>query len=179
MKVEPADGAESAAKFALYEGYGAEVEKMRGTLLKFYEESRPTVPVAVAADMDSQVKGIDSTEAMGIFDESREWFVYHMMRQAERNNVKMAGILDGFEKRLEYLATNLQPECPICLELFQAGGPHAAETLGCCHKVCAECWEHWSAVTHGRPFCPLCRNEEFLGAVAERMSASASPGSDD
>ena len=27
------------------------------------------------------MKRIDSTEAMGIPDESREWFVFHMMKQ--------------------------------------------------------------------------------------------------
>ena len=40
--------------------------------------------------MGKRVKGIDSTEAMGIPDEAREWFVFHMMKQAERNNVSMA-----------------------------------------------------------------------------------------
>merc|ERR1712083_1245148 len=104
--------------------------------MKFHEETKPTVPAAIAADMDSQVKGIDSAEAMGIQDDAREWFVFHMMRKAERNNLKMAGILDGFEKKLQFLATNDQRECPVCLEDFQENGPHAAETLGCCHKVC-------------------------------------------
>lgn len=154
----------------LYEGYGTEVEQMRGTLMKFHEETKPTVPAAIAADMDSQVKGIDSAEAMGIQDDAREWFVFHMMRKAERNNLKMAGILEGFEKKLEFLASNDQSECPICLEDFVAGGDHAAETLGCCHKVCKDCWSNWSSVMSGRPFCPLCRHEEFLGAVAARVA---------
>jgi len=169
LRQEPKDEAECTAKFLLYEGYGAEVEEMRGTLFKFYEESRPTVPEAVAVDMDKRVKGIDSTEAMGIPDGAREWFVFHMMRQAERNNLNMASILDGFEKKLEFLASNDQSECPVCLECFEDGGVHAAETLSCCHKVCKDCWKNWSTVMHSRPFCPLCRHEEFLGALAERM----------
>merc|ERR1712072_1590257 len=102
---------------------------MRSTLFKFYEESRPTVPAVVANDMDKQVKGIDSTEAMGIPDDAREWFVFHMMRQAERNNLHMASILDGFEKKLEFLASNDQNECPVCLEEFADTGAHAPETL--------------------------------------------------
>jgi len=154
----------------LYEGYASEVEQMRGSLLTFHEETKPTVPAVIAADMDKQVKGIDSAEAMGIPDDAREWFVFHMMRQAERNNLKMANILDGFEKKLEFLAKNDQTECPVCLDPFTEDGDHAAETLGCCHKVCKECWESWSAVMQGRPFCPLCRHEEFLGAVASRMA---------
>jgi hypothetical protein len=166
LRHEPEDEAECTAKFMLYENYAAEVEQMRETLLKFHEETKPTVPPAIASDMNKQVKAIDSTEAMGIYDEAREWFVYHMMRQAERSNLKMAGILDGFEKKLEFLANNNQSECPICLEVFAAEGVHAPETLGCCHKVCKDCWETWTSVTGGRPFCPLCRHDEFLGVVA-------------
>merc|ERR1711988_759840 len=56
---------------------------------------------------------------MQIPDRSREWFVYHMMRQAEKNNLKMAGILDGFDKKLKFLAQNDQAECPVCFEPFQ------------------------------------------------------------
>jgi hypothetical protein len=169
LRKEPANESECTAKFLLYEGYASEVEEMRNTLFKFYQESRPTVPAAVVADMDKQVKNIDTVEAMGIPDDAREWFVYHMMRQAERNNLRMAKILDGFEKKLEFLASNDQNECPVCLERFEDGGAHAAETLGCCHKVCKECWTNWSTVMSGRPFCPLCRHEEFLGAIASRM----------
>lgn len=175
LRFEPKNEAECAAKFMLYEGYGSEVEQMRGTLLKFHEETKPTVPAAIAADMDRQVNGIDSTEAMGIHDDAREWFVFHMMRQAERNNLKMAGILEGFEKKLEFLASNDQSECPVCLEDFTAEGDHAPETLGCCHKVCKDCWNNWSSVMGGRPFCPLCRHDEFLGAVAARVTGAPAP----
>lgn len=169
LRSEPNDEAQCTAKFLLYEGYGAEVEEMRSTLFKFYEETRPTVPLAVASGMDKQVKIIDSAEAMGIPDDAREWFVFHMMRQAERNNLHMANILDEFEKKLKFLATNEQNECPVCLECFEESSIHAQETLGCCHKVCKDCWANWSTVMGGRPFCPLCRHEEFLGAIAERM----------
>lgn len=172
LRKEPSNETECAAKFMLYEEYGSEVEKMRATLIKFHEETRPTVPAVIASDMDKQVKGIDTTEAMGIPDDAREWFVFHMMRKAERNNHKMAGILDGFEKKLEFLASNDQSECPVCLENFTAEGEKAPETLGCCHKVCKSCWANWSSVMNGRPFCPLCRNEEFLGAVASRVSGA-------
>lgn len=171
LREEPSDEAECAAKFMLYEGYSKEVEKMRATLFKFAEDSRSTVPSAVAADMDQQLKNIDSAEAMGIPDGMREWFVFHMMRQAEKNNRSMAKVLDGFEKKLEFLAANDQDECPVCLEKFEPSGEHAAETLGCCHKVCKDCWVHWTAECHGKPFCPLCKHDEFMGQVAERMSA--------
>merc|ERR1740138_588235 len=167
--------AECAAKFLLYEGYGREVEGQRETLLKFHGESRETLPAAVVHDMDRRVGAIDSREAMGIPDDAREWFVYHMMRQAERNNFAMAKTLSDFEQKLAFLAKNDQPECPVCLECFSDAGPRAAETLGCCHKVCRECWDNWTEVTGGRPFCPLCRREDFLGAVTARATE---PGHD-
>jgi len=170
LKKEPADETECASKFQLYEGYSTEVEAMRKTLYDFVEESKPTLPAAVANDMDKQVKKVDSTEALGIPDETREWFVYHMMRQAQKNNRTMASILDAFEKRLQFLASNNQTECPVCLEDFAETGEHAAETLSCCHKVCKSCWAHWSQVSHGRPFCPLCRHEDFLQALAANVA---------
>mmetsp|Transcript_57077 Transcript_57077/g.105520 ORF Transcript_57077/g.105520 Transcript_57077/m.105520 type:complete len:364 (+) Transcript_57077:78-1169(+) len=169
LKKEPSDDTECASKFQLYEGYASEVEEMRKTLYNFVEESKPTLPAVVASDMDRQVKRVDSTEALGIPDETREWFVYHMMRKAQGNNGMMAGILDTFEKRLQFLANNNQKECPVCLEDFAESGIHAAETLSCCHKVCKGCWAHWSQVSHGRPFCPLCRHEDFLDALAANM----------
>ena len=169
LRTEPANEEECAAKFMLYEGYAREVEEMRNTLLKFNDETRPTLPPTVAADLGNQIGKIDSTEAMGIPDDVREWFVFHMMKKAERNNVSMARILESFEKKLAFLANNDQQECPVCLDKFESGDK-APETLGCCHKVCKECWESWSQVMGGRPFCPLCRHEEFLGAVASRLS---------
>lgn len=170
LKKEPKELAECAAKFALYEGYASEVEKMRGTLFAFYEESLASVPPAIATDMQKQLKAIDSREAMAVPDDARVWFVFHMMKQANQNNDHMARVLEGFEKKLELLTKSDQSECPVCLEDFAEGSPHAPETLSCCHKVCVQCWEHWTAVMDGRPFCPLCRNDDFLGAVARRAT---------
>ena len=73
--------------------------------------------------------------------------------------------------KLEMLAA--QTECPICLERLPAGGDGgaaaaAATTLGCAHRVCGECWRHWSATcraAHKAPYCPLCRQDEFIGDV--------------
>merc|ERR1712046_134621 len=94
---EPAEAEECAAKFMLYEGYASEVENMRNTLFKFHEQSREALPCAIVGEMDRRIQGIDRVEAMQIPDRSREWFVYHMMCQAERNNMNMAGILDEFD----------------------------------------------------------------------------------
>lgn len=171
LRLEPQNDEESAAKFQLYEGYSTQVEQMRKSLVDFHTECRPTLPEKVGVDMDKKVKGIDDAQSMGIYDEAREWFVFQMMRQAEKNNVKMAKILEGFETTLKFMRQNDQQECPVCLEPFQESGSHSPETLGCCHKVCKDCWAHWETVMNGRAFCPLCRHDEFLGAVAARVAS--------
>lgn len=166
LKVEPQDEAELAAKFSLYTGYSDEVAKMRGTLCTFWDESRAGIPKTVASSMERVMKGIDEQRNLAIPEGRQEWFVYHMMKQAARNNQSMANILTDFQQRLKYLASNTQSECPICIEPFTESGPRAPETLGCCHKVCKECWENWSSVMQGRPFCPLCKHTDFISRVA-------------
>jgi hypothetical protein len=47
--------------------------------------------------------------------------------------------------------------------------------LQCCHKVCKECWDEWAEVcAHDgqAPLCPVCRNQEFLVAIASAVSQS-------
>eukprot|EP00746_Dinoflagellata_sp_MGD_P085212 gnl/MRDRNA2_/MRDRNA2_33748_c0_seq1.p1 gnl/MRDRNA2_/MRDRNA2_33748_c0~~gnl/MRDRNA2_/MRDRNA2_33748_c0_seq1.p1 ORF type:complete len:337 (+),score=93.04 gnl/MRDRNA2_/MRDRNA2_33748_c0_seq1:88-1098(+) len=166
LQREPNNDDEMAAKFVLYETYSQQVESIRNRLFALYQESRPNLPQSVANDMDKKLKKIDSTDAMGIPDDACEWFVYHMMKKAGNNNKVMASILEDYEKKLDFLANNAQEECPICLENFSEQLP--AETLGCCHRVCSDCWAHWSSVMQGRPFCPLCRNDEFIEALASR-----------
>lgn len=168
LKAEPTNDDELTAKFGLYETYSEEVTKMRATVFGIYDENKATLPQAVKSDMEKELKHIDREEAMGIPDEARAWFVYHMMRQAGKNNESMGGVMEHFEKKLEFLASNDQDECPVCLESFAAERP--ATTLGCCHKVCAECWNHWVAICNNRPFCPLCKNEEFVETVLRRAS---------
>jgi len=165
LKTEPRDVEECEAKFKLYETFFSQVEKTRADLLNFHQESRPTVPTAVAAEMDKQVQAIDSAQAMGIPDDTRCWFVYHMMNQASQNNSTMASVFRSFEKKLEFLANQSETDCPVCFETFEESGPHVAQTLGCCHKVCQECWQHWTQVMNGHPFCPLCKHDDFVNVL--------------
>jgi hypothetical protein len=168
LKAEPTEDQEMAAKFMIYETYSEEVSKGRKLLFDLFEESRAGLPDAVRIGMQKELKSIDKENNMGIPDHMRVWFVYHMMRQAGKNNDSMGKIMESFEKRMEFLANNDQDECPICLESF--GEQRPATTLGCCHKVCEGCWQNWCAVNHGRPFCPLCKHEEFLEAMHRRAS---------
>jgi len=168
LRTEPQENEECSAKFTLYEAFFSQVEQTRGSLLDFYKESVSTLPAAVAADMEKSIKAIDSAQAMGIPDDTRNWFAYHMMRRASQNNGSMASTLRDFEKRLEFLAKQTETDCPVCLEPFSESGSRTAETLGCCHKVCNECWRHWTQIMRGSPFCPLCRHDAFVNVVAQQ-----------
>merc|ERR1712194_436782 len=70
-----------------------------------------------------------------------------------------------------------QTQCPICLEDFNDA--RHAQTLGCCHCVCAECWSHWTGVMHGRPFCPLCRHADFVDVLARNTDFEAANVADE
>merc|ERR1711904_389560 len=137
----------------LFEAYSQQVELIRKRLFDLYEESRPALPDAVAKDMEKHLKKIDNTEAMGIPDNAREWFVYHMMKKTGNNNKTMVAILEDFEKKLDFLAKSEQEECPICLEIFTEDLP--SETLGCCHRVCSDCWAPWCTVVPFVPFAAM------------------------
>lgn len=167
LKVQPSSDKERAARFALYEAYSAEVETMRNTIMKLYDESQHLLPDSLAVSMKYQIGSIDSEEAMAIPEQTVEWFVYHMMQQAEQNNLSMARMLDAFEKKIMFLAENCQKDCPICFEPFDEA-TRRPETLGCCHKVCMECWSRWTTMMHGlekHPFCPCCHHERFLETI--------------
>eukprot|EP00472_Partenskyella_glossopodia_P014779 CAMPEP_0197515114 /NCGR_PEP_ID=MMETSP1318-20131121/340_1 /TAXON_ID=552666 /ORGANISM="Partenskyella glossopodia, Strain RCC365" /LENGTH=460 /DNA_ID=CAMNT_0043063393 /DNA_START=30 /DNA_END=1412 /DNA_ORIENTATION=- len=47
--------------------------------------------------------------------------------------------------------------------------PKEVHTLVCCHKVCKECWDNYSATGDGGK-CPLCRTEDFLEYIAQQHS---------
>merc|ERR1719277_351847 len=117
---------------------------------------------------------------MTIPAESNVWFVYHMMRVAERNNFKMSGCLDNWGEQLRKLTDSDQPFCPVCLENFEPR-LRPPETLGCCHKVCRECWHKWGEFMQSlgkRAFCPCCHHQEFIGAINTNTTpkTSARPG---
>jgi hypothetical protein len=178
LRVEPRNNRERAAKFLIYEVYSHEVESMRTTIVNLNTECEDSVPAAVSAMLD--IRALESTDAMAIPDNTQEWFVFHMMQMAQRNNVKMAARVDDFEKKLKFLSENDQQECPSCLEPF--GPTKFPKTLGCCHKICTECWARWTTVMHElqrHPFCPLCRYREFLIVVkTEKEGGADASGSD-
>lgn len=183
LRRQPADDAECAAKFELYEKYLETVIAMRKQTFDFWQEARADFPPRAQREGERQMKAIDSADNMGLPDFSEHrWFVFDMARKAHSNNDKIEAVLKGLQAKIQLLAR--QDECPICLDALPAAGGAAASgalpqvhVLGCCHKTCGACWEQWKklAASEGkRPFCPLCRHEDFLGSVFTNHSRSNS-----
>jgi len=169
LRSEPNTDEERRAKFELYETYHETVCEIRKQTFDFWEECRPDFQQgdrdkegAVVKSIEKSLKKLDSEDALAMGDyEGSIWFVYGMCQKAAANNDAIQGVLKMIRIKLELLSH--QGECPICLEEFD--NEHMPQLLICCHKVCDDCWEHWKALRHGRVFCPLCRNEEFVADV--------------
>jgi len=160
LRREPADDAECASKFALYEAHAETVSTVRMTLTDFYQSCKDeeTITGDARRVIDAQMGKIDNADSMGLHDQDRNWFVYSMARKVSQNESAMGKIQEDIQRKLELLAQ--EASCPCCLEEIDAN-PHV---LGCAHKVCGTCWEMWSETCSQRgktPFCPLCREAEF------------------
>lgn len=168
LKKEPAEEQEQQAKFILFEKYLETVEKMRNETFEFWSEARMDFHEAGRGDIDRCLKRIDGADNMSVDFSERRWFVYDMTAKAGKNCAIIGGNLAMIKSRIELLAR--QDDCPVCLDPLEECGQEV-HVLQCCHKVCGECWAHWSDLHHGRAFCPLCRNEEFLGDMMRRADA--------
>eukprot|EP01006_Ploeotia_vitrea_P041312 TRINITY_DN66502_c6_g4_i1.p1 TRINITY_DN66502_c6_g4~~TRINITY_DN66502_c6_g4_i1.p1 ORF type:complete len:312 (-),score=61.94 TRINITY_DN66502_c6_g4_i1:568-1503(-) len=162
VQKEPPTEEETQAKFTLYENYAQKVETIRKDMFDFWNENQVSFPDAPRKSVESIIQGIDQTDRMAIYDQSRYWFVYDMMKKADENHNHIESILKEIQRKLDFLAKSEQCECPICLEKFEEEGDRAPITLGCCHQVCGECWDHWRGIRGGAAFCPMCRNSDFV-----------------
>lgn len=167
LYTEPAEEAELQCKFVLFENYLATIEKMRAETFAFWDEAKNEFHASASADIQRILSQVDGHENLAIEFVEGRWFVYDMTNKAGTNSAMIGRILAMIKARLELLAR--AEDCPICLEGLEVCGeePHV---LGCCHKVCRDCWSHWSQLQGSRAFCPLCRNEEFLGDLMRRQS---------
>jgi len=164
LESEPEDEQACAAKFELYEGFAkltTEARQSTHDLWESVQEDFTSAP-AVKAQIDHEIKSIDKESNLGIHDNARFWFVHGMCSATARNQRLISRVLSGVTSKLDLLSS--QTECPICFENF--GPERSATALGCAHKVCEECWTHWSSVNGARTApCPLCRHDQFLDRV--------------
>jgi hypothetical protein len=117
------------------------------------------------------VSSIDGQDRMGAEEMPGVWIVYGMMQQAHSNYTFIYNAVREINTKLALVSQT--PDCPICCETMGGASGREVKILQCCHKVCKECWDEWSEVCahdgHG-PLCPVCRNQEFLVAIASAVA---------
>lgn len=159
---EPKDPKEVEAKFKLYTDLLHTVESSRKATNDFWADCKGDFAKAqgnVVAQVETDIRNIDSEDNLGIAFDGHRWYVYDMTHKADQNNTIIKGVLKKIETKLELLNNN-DDDCPFCLEpLAEVGDP---VVLGCCHKACKECWENWQEIKGRNAFCPLCRQDDFL-----------------
>lgn len=165
LRMEPQDDDESTAKFQLFETFMGTVEKLRNETVDFYEECKADFAAETQRGVARQIHNIDDERNMGVEFVEGRWMVYDMTRKAGQNSAMIGAILGSIKTKLDLLSR--QDECPMCLDALDEG----AHVLGCCHKVCVDCWENWKEMQGGGAFCPLCRQEDFLGEFMQRAEA--------
>lgn len=169
LAVEPREEAEMMAKFALFETFLATIVKIREETMAFWSDNCDLFEGASRMAAQQDINKIDSAEAMSIQDDPRKWFVYLMTKKANENCAMIGRTLATLRARLEMISAKEDGdlgECPFCLDNMTEMGAERTCVLGCCHRVCKDCWDHWIVVKGPRDvFCPLCRHEEFVADV--------------
>jgi hypothetical protein len=161
LAVEPTNNDEVAAKFALFETILETVVKIREETLNFWAENQDQFQGGSQSVGRSEIAKLDNVDAMGIIDDPRKWFVYSMTVKANQNSKMISQVLSTLRSYLELLSQEMG-ECPYCLDQMT---PETSTVLGCCHRVCSDCWMHWVNLKGNRAFCPLCRHEEFVSEI--------------
>ncbi len=165
LKREPTSDEDRAARFALYERHAETVSLVRTSLLEFWASAKAEVTEsAPRATIDEQVTKIDDPNNLEMYEDPRYWFVYSMARATTRNESSIQRVLKAIRAKLALLAEEHQT-CAICLEDISSEDSVA---LGCAHKLHTDCWRHWSAhciSVQKTPFCPSCREEDFLDEI--------------
>jgi hypothetical protein len=169
LRENPANDEEATAKFQLYETYANTLQKVREKLFQVWESSNPKFSGSSLQLMEHSMRKVDDTQRMGIFQDDHTWFGFGMMKQAISNNSNMSKLLAEIDTKLGLLDSD--DPCPICLESYS--DQRMAHVQACCHKVCKECWTNWASLKQN-PFCPLCRNQEFVQEL-HRAHAQFSP----
>jgi hypothetical protein len=166
LKKEPTNDEDRSARFALYERHADTVSIVRKSLLDFWDSAKDEVDAAPRAAINEQIAKIDDHANLELYEDRRYWFVYSMARTTARNESSIQNILKAIRAKLALLAEKDQT-CPICLESINSG-EEVNVTLGCAHKLHTDCWRHWSAYcvsVRKAPFCPTCRNDDFLDEI--------------
>ena len=162
LQTEPTDSTEAAAKFSLFENASQTVTTIREQTLKFWAENQASFPGKSGEECLRDITKIDSQDAMGIQEDPRVWFIFSMIKKCNQNSTAINDLLSKFRGRLELLLQE-PGDCPFCLEVMTQ---ETACALGCCHRVCSDCWDNWVELKGANAFCPLCRHTECIDELS-------------
>mmetsp|Transcript_11656 Transcript_11656/g.14059 ORF Transcript_11656/g.14059 Transcript_11656/m.14059 type:complete len:377 (+) Transcript_11656:56-1186(+) len=163
LKLEPTNDEDCSRRFQLYEEHTETVSTIRNSLLSFWLNAKDDVPNCSAKDsIEASLANIDHAENLEVYLNPKYWFIYSMAKKVTLNENKIGKVLREIQIKLDLLASNSE-DCPICLDSID--DVNHEHVFGCAHKIHKECWNHWSrhcSDNMKQPFCPLCRNDEFL-----------------
>lgn len=166
FKDEPTDDEALTARFKLYETHAETVANTRRALFNFWGDAKDQVPAgAYKSSIEASLRNIDDESNLGIEEDPRHWFIYSMALKVTSNETRLGTVLNSIRSKLSVLANT--DDCPICLEAIDDFDTQGT-ILGCCHKLHSECWRNWKAhcaTQYKQPFCPLCREDEFLEEI--------------
>lgn len=173
LRSEPSQPEESEAKFTIFTAYLNTVEELRSQALALWETVRQqgVFPASVLAGLQRSVASIDGQDRMGANEMQGVWIVYGMMQQAHSNYTFIYNAVRDINTKLTLVTET--PDCPICTSPMGGTSGREEKILQCCHKVCKECWDLWTEVRANAgqaPMCPVCRNQEFLVAIASAVA---------
>ena len=164
LSAQPGTDEERAAKFGLYESHSETLSTQRTALDVLWSSCKSDFNGAAKEAVERELKGVDCHGNLELWEDKRHWFVYSMAVKANANQRILEATLAAINTRLQLLSSDA--DCPVCLESL--GDAADVTALGCAHRCCSECWTQWSMQcqqTHTTPFCPLCRQEQFVDAL--------------
>ena len=164
LSAQPGTDEERAAKFGLYESHSETLSTQRTALNVLWSSCKSDFNGAAKEAVERELKGVDCHGNLELWEDKRHWFVYSMAVKANANQRILEATLAAINTRLQLLSSDA--DCPVCLESL--GDAADVTALGCAHRCCSECWTQWSMQcqqTHTTPFCPLCRQEQFVDAL--------------
>eukprot|EP00913_Durusdinium_trenchii_P002275 g2100.t1 len=154
LKVEPADDAELAHKFSVYESYFASVVDLRADLFGLWERGGPLLAAADAQTMRGAIGRVDSFDNLAIPERSRHWFDIDAYNDGVKGNPSK-GILAAADRGIldmdrQYNAVNFQ----YFAQQAEAGVTRAGAEASFKRRLCTSRLSFYIEESHGSRIFP-------------------------
>jgi WWE domain len=177
---DPGNDEDRAALFKLFEKLSNHCLNLRGNFDTLIVQACTSLPSGPASAVRQEGNKLNDPQLNSIREDGT-WFVRGMYITTSSVLRELMRISDAIAGLMRRIAEDSDKECPVCLEKYTHDHTghqiHDGESevipryLGCGHKICASCWDNWSALCGAAPTCPICRGHEQFSADIEQMSA--------